>query len=541
MRHFRICAFAVLFSLGAAAALASPPGFDEPLAEFSRTAGGDVHSAASGVGTADGANSFVISTPGTVLEAWVYWSGEVRRDPLGGTVYDPDPGLTLSGGAIVGSLPVVGTEVARRLALPDDGDNGGEVVMKAAVPPSAFLAGSNTFVIGDFNEINPASGMSYYRRQHGVAMLVTYRGDAPDAQRETILLEGGDWFFKDRFNGDPAFADELAGELACFDFDAALECGQSAFLRFAVGGLVEQPLSASERTFVLSGSGPKPTSLLGGVGSLLEQNTLNLNLEAGGFFRGRKLAVFEGEVPLAAGDTWLCYQIEQDLALGGQIPDPYFNVFASLDLDRTPCDGDGCLTRTPGFWGTHPHVTAQYLSLDSCGLTLDSTLPRSVASATEDMCISGQDAKGAKTSMQQLQLVRQCMAANLNLAASAAGGGRCGGAIEARIAECCASLCNSGAAGNTISRSMCIEDIDEFNNSADSLEPYGPFLSPGPADPSSCKSSRGNGWVNKTDDQGDKRKLGPAGGGKGSSQDSPGSLSARSAPKPPRASAKGRH
>lgn len=122
--------------------------------------------------------------------------------------------------------------------------------------------------------------------------------------------------------------------------------------------------------------------------------------------------------------------------------------------------------------------------------------------------------------MQQLQLVRQCMAANLNLAASQAGGGSCGGAVEARIAECCASLCNSGAAGNAISNSMCIEDIDEFNNSADSLAPYGSFLSPGPADPASCKSSRGNGWVNKTDDQGDKRKLGPAGGGKSANQDS---------------------
>ncbi|MCU0230474.1 MAG: hypothetical protein MUC67_03745 [Acidobacteria bacterium] len=450
MRSNAIAVSITLLPAGAGAALASPPGFDEPLAEFSRAAGGDVHSAASGVGTADGANSFVIPTAGTVLEAWVYWSGEVRRDPVGGTVYGPDPGLTLSGGAIVGSLPLAGAEVARRAVLPDDGDNGGEVVMKAAVPPSAFL-------------------------------------------------------------------------------------------RFAVGGLVEQPLSANERTFVLTGSGPKPANLLGGVGSLLEQNTLNLNLEAGGFFRGRKLAVFEGEVPLAEGDTWLCYQIEHDLATGRQFPDPYFNFFASLDLDRTPCDGDGCLTRTPGFWGTHPRVAAQYLSLESCGLTIDSTLPRSVASATEDMCISGQDAKGAKTSMQQLQLVRQCMAANLNLAASQAGGGRCGGAIEARIAECCASLCNSGAAGNAISNSMCIEDIDEFNNSADSLEPYGPFLSPGPADPAPCKSSRGNGWVNKSDDQGDKRKLGPAGGGKDTTGDSPNAPSVRSSPKLPGSSARGKH
>jgi len=503
-------------------AVASPPGFDVPLAEFSRHSGGDVHTAASGVGTADGGNSFGIATPGEVLEAWIFWSGEVRRDPGSGFVFEADPGLTLSGGALGAPLPLVGTEVARRLALPDDGDNGGEVVMKAPVPAEAFLAGNNLFSISDFNELNPSSGMSYYRRQHGVAMLVAYRGDDESASRESILLEGGDWFFKDRFAGDPDFADEIAGEVACFDFVAPLDCDQSAFLRFATGGLVEQPLSAAERTFVLSGSGPLPTSLLGGAGNLLEENTLNLGLASDGFFRGRKLAVYEGEVPLRAGDTWLCFQLEHDLALAGQIPDPYFTFFASLDLDRDPSCLGGCLTRTPGFWGTHPHVTAQYLSLDSCGLTLDSTLPKDVASATEDMCVSGQDAKEAKTSMQQLQLVRQCMAAHLNLAASAAGGGSCGSPIEARIAECCESLCNSGAKGNVISNSMCIEDIDEFNNSADTQAPYGPFLSPGPADPASCQASRGNGWVNKTDDERDRRRLGPAaGGGKDSNNSGP--------------------
>lgn len=517
MTLFPRCALAALLCAGAAAALASPPGFDEALAEFSRRAGGDDRSAASGVGTADGDSAIAIVTPGPVLEAWIYWAGETRRDPADGTLFSADPSLTLSGGAIPGSLALAGVEVARRLALPDDGDNGGEVVMKSAVPSSAFLAGSNAFVVSDFNEINPESGLTYYRRQHGVALLVAYRGDDGAAQRETILLEGGDWFSKDRFAGDPNFADELDGELVCFDFRTPIGCDQSASLRFAVGGLVEQPLSAGERTYFLTGSGPRPDSLLGGVGNLLEENSLSLSTAENGFFRGRKIAVYDGEVALSTGDAWLCYQIEQDLPLAGQFPDPYFNIFGALDLDRDPSCSEGCLTRSAGFWAEHPEITGEYLSIESCGLTIDATRSKSIASASEDLCVECDDARAGKTSMNQLQLVRQCLAANLNLAASRAGGGSCGSAIEGRIAACCASLCDSGASASAIAESACIEDLDAFNNSDDTLAPYGPFVSPGPADPHSCRAARGNGWVNRSDDQGDRRDLGPADGGRGCS------------------------
>jgi hypothetical protein len=50
-------------------------------------------------------------------------------------------------------------------------------------------------------------------------------------------------------------------------------------------------------------------------------------------------------------------------------------------------------------------------------------------SATEDICSVGRDAQTLNFFPQQLQLERQCMAANLNVAATIEGGGDCVGAF----------------------------------------------------------------------------------------------------------------
>ena len=55
--------------------------------------------------------------------------------------------------------------------------------------------------------------------------------------------------------------------------------------------------------------------------------------------------------------------------------------------------GEGCLTRTPGFWGTHPHVTDRLLALTVCGVSLDTVAAGSGTSATEAMCSVGKDGK----------------------------------------------------------------------------------------------------------------------------------------------------
>src|SRR5262249_13971589 len=85
----------------------------------------------------------------------------------------------------------------------------------------------------------------------------------------------------------------------------------------------------------------------------------------------------------------------------------------------------GCLHLSPGFWGEHPEVTALFLPLNSCGLSLTNVNDGTAGSAIEDLCFSGADARATHTSPQQLQLIRQCTAAALNFRASTEGGGRC--------------------------------------------------------------------------------------------------------------------
>ncbi len=169
------------------------------------------------------------------------------------------------------------------------------------------------------------------------------------------------------------------------------------------------------------------------------------------------------------------------------------------------CEADDlCLTRTPGFWGTHPHVTVQYLDIRVCGKLINTTVAGTNHSSAEAMCMSGVDAKKAPTNMHYLQLVRQLTAAKLNVAASATDGGTCdsvGGVnIDRLIARCEASLLcgDTGAkAGKLIAASGCIEQLDAFNNSEDTLDVFGPFVTPGPADPTQCQIANGNGVIVK--------------------------------------------
>lgn len=165
-------------------------------------------------------------------------------------------------------------------------------------------------------------------------------------------------------------------------------------------------------------------------------------------------------------------------------------------------EAEGCLTRTPGFWGTHPNVTAEFLDVWSCGHTLVTTEAGDPGSVTEDLCSIGRDQK-EYDSPQQAQLTRQCAAAALNIAASLELAGSCEEELSAeRFSECCGvDLCAEGTK-EEITASGCIEDLDEFNN----LE-LGEFddqdlchvLGLGPpcaADPSQCQEAGDNGIIN---------------------------------------------
>jgi hypothetical protein len=107
------------------------------------------------------------------------------------------------------------------------------------------------------------------------------------------------------------------------------------------------------------------------------------------------------------------------------------------------------------------------------------------------MCVS--PGRESKRNRAYAQLVRQLTAAKLNLAATFANGGFCGGNIQTKISQC-EQLC--GENQKTISESGCIDELAGFNETQDtfSVTPS-PFDSPGPADPTQCRAANGNGIV----------------------------------------------
>jgi hypothetical protein len=160
---------------------------------------------------------------------------------------------------------------------------------------------------------------------------------------------------------------------------------------------------------------------------------------------------------------------------------------------------EGCFTRTPGFWATHPGDDARigtfdFLPQTVCGTELDNVLPDNGSSAIEAMCSVGKDAKilGPQTT----QLIRQCTAAYLNVAATLANGGDCSSDtnIETLLDACCddESICTGIDSGITIDG--CISALDEFNNSQDTLFPDA-FSRPGPANSRYCQAAKNNGIV----------------------------------------------
>jgi len=205
-------------------------------------------------------------------------------------------------------------------------------------------------------------------------------------------------------------------------------------------------------------------------------------------------AVFTGTVALTAD---ACNTVSVTCTPETPAGLPPLPPVTATDDAVCPGAGEGCLTRTPGFWGNHPAITAQFLEVEVCGVTLDSTAANDTSSATEAICSVGRD--GKILGPQLTQLVRQCTAAALNIAASVEGGGNCSTDfpnLTEQFASCCGdqSIC-SGDAVEDFTIAGCIETLDAFNNSIDTLPAFGDFVSPGPADSSFCRDSRNNGVV----------------------------------------------
>lgn len=168
------------------------------------------------------------------------------------------------------------------------------------------------------------------------------------------------------------------------------------------------------------------------------------------------------------------------------------------DCDTHPsCGNDGgeCLTRTLGFWGTHPWITNNYAPVTVCGHSVGCSGAddgMSNPSCESGHCDDVMEALGSnggelKNGAAYISLLKQLAAAKLNLSATASlvDGGLCSGftyggkTIQAWIEACEATnLCNGSQ--SKISSSGCIEALDAFNNSQDTGfdQPPAPFDRP---------------------------------------------------------------
>jgi hypothetical protein len=150
-------------------------------------------------------------------------------------------------------------------------------------------------------------------------------------------------------------------------------------------------------------------------------------------------------------------------------------------------EGDQCLTRTLGFWGTHPWITNNYVPVSVCGEALGCNAPSDGKSdpACEALtCESVMEGLGSNPGNEGIKnsggtayvsMIKQLTAAKLNLNATAAvtEDSSCadweydGLGIDDWIGVC-EGLC--GASQSAISESGCIEALNAFNNSEDVLD-----------------------------------------------------------------------
>lgn len=187
------------------------------------------------------------------------------------------------------------------------------------------------------------------------------------------------------------------------------------------------------------------------------------------------------------------------LGLGAAVVvDKEANTCTSACMSGPSCDRCGgppeeedglCLTRTIGFWGTHPWITNDFDPVTVCGKPLECTGAdngKSNPSCQIGTCDSVMEGLGSipselSNNQPYVSMVKQLTAAKLNLNATAALLNRetCSSfrypdkngiqlSIQDWIAQCDApAMC--GASKQDISGSGCIEALNAFNNSEDVL------------------------------------------------------------------------
>jgi hypothetical protein len=188
--------------------------------------------------------------------------------------------------------------------------------------------------------------------------------------------------------------------------------------------------------------------------------------------------------------------------------------------DACEVPGEGCFTRTIGYWGNHPDSTFWALDggLYNCNVWIDH-VDTGQGSAIEDICsVGAKEFKPNKTTNTQLQIERQCMAAALNLSATRLLEGSCESempGVTEVFEDCCGvgdddeSVCNGDVSTGGRSLNSCIDYLDTFNNYPfDELDDTSlcpsditGFEPPCSADSSVCREAKGNHFINAERDR----------------------------------------
>jgi hypothetical protein len=195
---------------------------------------------------------------------------------------------------------------------------------------------------------------------------------------------------------------------------------------------------------------------------------------------------------LAAGQC-----LTMTINIPGELNKPGLGAAVVVDKEATTCTanclagpscetcggengGGECLTRTIGFWGTHPWITNDYAPVMVCakslvcdGLSDGKSNPSCEFGHCNDI-MEGLGSIGSESPKNSayIAMVKQLTAAKLNLNATAAlaAGATCADfrynekSIQTWITDC-EALC--GASDATISGSGCTEALNAFNNSQD--------------------------------------------------------------------------
>jgi len=251
--------------------------------------------AAGGVGmTNSPSGDILLDVPGTVIQAYLYWGG---WDEIG------------DGGDDTVSLSVDGSVATPLTADETFGPafwfGNYERYIYVEDVTSLVQAGAHTYTVSGFD-----ASMSY---RDGAGLLVVYEDPSLPWNRIEIK-DGLDRFYRPWWNQPPDNPQRGETAVTCFTFEAFPEDRQMDITMF-VGGV---DISGPDRPNALwyrtgTDAEPMPTDLIFEDSDTYDPGAVRLEGPPNYPFRsldGEEWDTYTNSIPLSAGDTWACIQIE---------------------------------------------------------------------------------------------------------------------------------------------------------------------------------------------------------------------------------------